>query len=266
MGPSATRDGLSTPSALRLPAVGHSRTDRSQPGVVIARASLPENRLLAALPPAAWRRLAPDLTRVSLAFGEVVHQPGAAARHVYFPDECLISLLVVLEHETLLEVGLVGREGAVGAGAALGNPTAPVRALVQREGSALRCSAERFRREMKRSPALARAVERHTHASMATAMQIAACNRTHLLGPRLARWLLMMSDRGASEDLRLTQGLLADMLGVQRAGVTVAASALQPRRLIRYSRGRMKILDPQGLRATACSCYEVIRRLLDGAR
>lgn len=201
------------------------------------------------------------MTRVRLAHGEVVHQPGAAARHVYFPDDCLISLLVVLERDVSLEVGLVGREGAVGAGAALGNPTAPVRALVQREGSAMRCSAASFRKEMKRSPALMVAVERHTYASMATAMQIAACNRTHLLGPRLARWLLMMRERGVSEDLRLTQDLLSDMLGVQRAGVTLAASALQRRGLIQYSRGRVRILDAEGLRAAACSCYDVIRKL-----
>ena len=216
------------------------------------------------MPRSAYRRFTADLTRVHLPHGEVVHQPGAAARHVYFPDDCLISLLVVLEREVSLEVGLVGREGAVGAGAALGNPTAPVRALVQREGSAMRCSAASFRKAMKRSAALALAVERHTYASMATAMQIAACNRTHLLGPRLARWLLMMSDRGASQNLRMTQDLLADMLGVQRAGVTVAASALQRRGLIRYSRGRMKILDPEALRSTACSCYGVIRKLYNG--
>ena len=177
----------------------------------------------------------------------------------------MISLLVVLEREVSLEVGLVGCEGAVGAGEALGNPATPLRALVQREGGATRCSTERFRTEMKRSPALVLAVERHTYASMATAMQIAACNRSHLLAPRLARWLLMMRDRGASDDLRLTQDLLAVMLGVQRAGVTLAASALQRRGMIQYSRGRMRILDPAALRATACSCYEVIRRLHDGA-
>ena len=196
----------------------------------------------------------------------MVQQPGAATRQVYFPDDCVISMLVVLEREVSLEVGLVGREGAVGIGAALGNPATPVRALVQREGGALRCSPERFRKEMKRSPALARAVERHLHATLSTAMQIAACNRTHLLGPRLARWLLMMRDRGASLDLRMTQEMLSVMLGVRRAGVTLAASALQRRGLIRYSRGRMRILDADGLRGTACSCYEVIRKLHDGAR
>lgn len=185
-------------------------------------------------------------------------------RHVYFPNDCLVSLLVVLERDVSLEVGLVGREGMIGAGVALGNPSTPVRALVQRAGSAMKCSAARFSREVKASRALTLAVDRHVYAAMATAMQIAACNRTHLLGPRLARWLLMMRDRGATEDLRLTQDLLSKMLGVRRSGVTVAASALQRRGLISYSRGRVRILDLEALRKAACSCYEVIRKLPNG--
>jgi len=185
-------------------------------------------------------------------------------RHVYFPNDCVVSLLVVLERDASLEVGLVGREGMVGAGAALGNPSTHVRALVQGAGSATRCSAARFTREVKASRALASAVDRHLYALMATAMQIAACNRTHQIGPRLARWLLMMRDRGASEDLRLTQSLLSKMLGVQRSGVTLAASELQRKRFIGYSRGKVKILDPEGLRKAACSCYDVIRRLPNG--
>ena len=201
---------------------------------------------------------------MQLPHGEVLYQPGAAMRQVYFPNDCLISLLVVLERDISLEVGIVGSEGMVGAGVALGNPATPVRALVQRSGSAMKCASARFAKEMKRSPALALAVDRHTYASMATAMQIAACNRTHLLGPRLARWLLMMHDRGASEDLRLTQDLLSKMLGVRRSGVTLAASALQRRGLIRYSRGRVRILDLRALRAAACSCYEVIRKFPNG--
>ena len=184
--------------------------------------------------------------------------------HVYFPNSCLISLLVVLERDVSLEVGLVGAEGMLGAGVALGNASTPVRALVQRSGSAMKCSAARFRQEIKRSPALGLAVERHMYAAMATAMQIAACNRTHLLGPRLARWLLMMRDRGASDDMHLTQVLLSKMLGVRRSGVTLAASALQHRGLISYSRGRVRLLNPEGLRKAACSCYEVIRKLHNG--
>jgi len=201
---------------------------------------------------------------VKLPLGTVLYQPGAAMRHVYFPNDCLISLLVVLERDASLEVGLVGAGGMLGAGVALGNPSTTVRALVQRAGSAMKCSAARFRQEIKRSPALGLAVERHLYTAMATAMQIAACNRTHLLGPRLARWLLMMSGRGTSEDLHLTQDLLSRMLGVRRSGVTLAASALQRRGLISYSRGRVRILDQQGLRKAACSCYEVIHKLPNG--
>jgi CRP-like cAMP-binding protein len=225
------------------------------------RVSPPVNRLLASLPPAAYRRLAGSLKEIQLSNGDVLCQPGASMRHVYFPGECVISLLVVLERDVSLEVGLVGSEGMVGAGAALGSPGTPVRVLVQRAGSAMKCSGSRFAREVKASPALALAVDRHLYCAMATAMQIAACNRTHLLGPRLARWLLMMRDRGASEDLRLTQDLLSKMLGVRRSGVTLAASALQRRGLISYSRGRVRILAPDALRRMACSCYEVIRKL-----
>lgn len=128
----------------------------------------------------------------------------------------------------------------------------------------MKCSAARFKREVRASRALALAVDRHLYALMATAMQIAACNRTHQIGPRLARWLLMMSDRGVTEDLRLTQSLLSKMLGVRRSGVTLAAGDLQRRGFISYSRGRVRILNPEALKKAACSCYAVIRSLPNG--
>ena len=205
------------------------------------------------------------MTRVELDHGQVLYQPGARQSHVYFPNDCMVSLLVVLGRDASLEVGLVGKEGMVGVGAALGHPATPVRALVQRSGSAMKCPAATFAREVKRSPALARAIDRHVYVTMVIAMQIAACNSAHQIGPRLARWLLMVRDRAATHerDLHMTQDLLSLMLGVRRAGVNAAAAALQRRGLIEYSRGRIRILDAAGLRSAACSCYEVIRKLSD---
>ena len=153
----------------------------------------------------------------------------------------------------------------VGVGVALGHDTSQVQALVQGGGGAMRMSAARFLKELKRNGDLKREVDRSIYISLGTAMQIAACNKTHVLASRLARWLLMVRDRLGRDDFRLTQDLLARMLGVRRAGVNEAASALQRRKLIDYSRGKIRLLDPEVLRSAACSCYEVIRKLEDGS-
>lgn len=186
--------------------------------------------------------------------------------HVYFPDNCTVSLVAVADRSSALEVGLVGREGMVGIPLALGIPTSPVRALVQGAGSALRMTAASFGRELKRNPPLQRALHRCAYIAMATAMQTAVCNKAHALEARLARWLLMAGDRAASDRFQCTQESIALMIGVRRAGVTTAAGGLQRRKLIRYSRGAMRILDRPGLLAVSCSCYEVIRKLerIDG--
>jgi CRP-like cAMP-binding protein len=218
------------------------------------------NRVLAALSPDSQKRM--HLTPIKLALGRVLYEPGATTRHIYFPDDCLISLLAVLESGSRgLEVGMVGKEGMVGIPVGLGAGTSPVRALVQGAGTAQRMTAARFRAELKRSPPLRRKLSHGAYVSMATAMRIAACNKSHLLEARLARWLLMMGDRLASCTFRVTQVVLAQMLGVRRAGVTAAASGLQRRKLISYSRGNIRILDLKGLRVASCSCYQVIREL-----
>ena len=218
------------------------------------------NELLAALTGARYRALASGLENVELRFGEILYRPGGTPRHVYFPNDSLISLLAAAGGSEL-EVGLVGREGMVGTALALGQAVSPVRALVQGGGSAMRMSAGRFVRELGRGGELVRQVHRSIHVSMSTAMQIAACNNKHLLAPRLARWLLMVRDRLGRDDFRMTQEFLAVMLGVRRSGVTGAAGALQRRGLIGYSRGQVRILDPAGLRAAACACYPLIRRI-----
>jgi CRP-like cAMP-binding protein len=214
------------------------------------------NRLLAALPRAAYRRLAPDLELVKLTFGEVLYEPGEPIRHVYFPNDSLVSLLTVVDLHLALEVGMVGREGMVGVAFALGIVESPVRAMVQGAGSAMRLKAPRFRSEFVQSEILRRQVLLYTHALMAQVAQTAACNRFHVVEARLARWLLMTRDRVASNQFHLTHEFLGHMLGVRRVGVTNAAHALRRRNLIDYSRGDIAIMNGRGLEAAACSCYE----------
>ena len=223
------------------------------------------NSLLAALPRKSYQRLRSGLAAVDLAFGEVLHEAGEPIRNVYFPSRSLVSLLTLVEGHLPLEVGLVGREGMVGIPLALDVSVSPVRALVQGAGPALKMSAARFRAELKASPPLQREVYRYVHAMIAQISQTAGCNRFHLVEARLARWLLMTRDRVRSRQFRMTQEFLSHMLGVRRVGVTKAASALQRRKLIEYSRGNISILDDRGLEATCCSCYQVVRDMHDPA-
>jgi CRP-like cAMP-binding protein len=224
----------------------------------VARAISP-NRLLAALPAKEYERLLDGLEPVKLSYGEVLDEPGEQMRYAYFPCDCLVSLLTVVEGRRALEVGLVGREGMVGSRLALGFTTSSVRALVQGTGTALRIESASFLRKFQRSPALQRALLGFTDSLMLQVTQNAACNRFHVVEARLARWLLMTRERVPSHEFHLTHEFLADMLGVRRVGVTLAASALQRRQLIRYRRGAITILDQRGLEASACSCYQQVR-------
>ncbi len=221
------------------------------------------NSLLAALPRTEYERLISGLEPVKLTFGEVLYQPGEPIRHAYFPNDCLVSLLAVVEGRTVLEVGLVGSDGMVGIPLALGIGVSPIRALVQGSGTAMRMKSARFGREFSRNPSLRRDLFRYTHALMAQAAQTAVCSRFHLLEARLARLLLMTSDRMQSNDFRLTHEFLAQMLGVRRVGVTKAAGTLQHRKLISYSRGGIRILDRKGLEAASCRCYQIVKYVHD---
>ena len=240
-----------------------------QPGHVIRNASPSPhaNRILAALSRKASRSFFAGVTRVELPLGQVLCEARTASRHVYFPNNCMVSLLAVAERGSGLEVGLVGSEGMVGVSLALGAVTSPVKALVQGAGGAMRMSAVRFRRELEHNRPLQRSIERCANAAMATAMQIAVCNKEHRLEARLARWLLMTQDRAHSNAFHITHEFLALMLGVRRAGVTRAATSLQKLRLIDYSRGNIVILDRPGLKAASCACYgadrETYRRTLN---
>lgn len=221
------------------------------------KAANPEvaNSLLAALPGRSYRRLRSALEPVALKFGDVLYEPGQKIRYVYFPGDSLVSLLTLVEGRMALEVGMVGREGMVGLPFALGADVSPVRALVQGAGAAVRMKSERFSREIRNSRQLQQEVHRYANALMAQVSQTAACNRFHVVVARLARWLLMTRDRVRSDEFRLTHEFLAHMLGVRRVGVTTAARRLQARKLIAYSRGKIRILDPRGLEAAACECY-----------
>ncbi len=224
------------------------------------------NSVLAAMPREEYQRLLAGLEPVSLTFGDVLYEPGDSIRYIYFPSDCLISLLTQVEDRMALEVGLVGSEGMVGIPLALGINTSSVRVLVQGTGTAMRMEAGRFQLEFKQSPSLQRELYRYTHLLMAQFTQTAACNRFHVVEARLARWLLMTRDRVRSDQFHLTHEFLADMLGVQRVGVTNAATALRKRKLIDYSRGNITILDRKGLNAASCGCYRIVKNLFDGAQ
>ncbi len=217
------------------------------------------NQLLGALPPGDLARLAPMLETVQVEVGDVLSEPAVATRHIYFPHDSLISLLGVAEGRMTLEVGLVGREGMLGATVALGHDVSQVRAIVQRAGSASRMESGAFRAEFARNPSLQRVLYRYTDTLLAQAIQIAVCSRFHVLEARLARSLLITRDRVKADKFHLTHEFLAHALGVRRVGVTKAASALQQQGLIIYSRGNIEILDVQGLAAASCKCYEIVK-------
>ncbi|MEQ1516012.1 MAG: Crp/Fnr family transcriptional regulator [Usitatibacteraceae bacterium] len=224
------------------------------------------NRVLAALSRKEYQSLLPMLEPVTLAFGDVLYEPGAPIRHVYFPHDCLVSLLTSVDSVRAAEVGLVGAEGMIGVPVVLGIAVSPFLAVVQGGGNALRMKTADFRREFTKSVTLQRELFRFTHLLMTQVAQTAACNRFHVVTQRLARWLLMTRDRVQSNEFILTQEFLARMLGVRRVGVTEAASGLQKRKLIRYSRGTITILDQKGLEATACGCYGLVKRMYAKAK
>jgi CRP-like cAMP-binding protein len=217
------------------------------------------NRLLEALPKSDQRRLLAGCETVELVFAGVLSTPWQHLSHVYFPTRGFISLIMPIDGPSSLEVGLVGDEGMFGVPLALGVDMSPVRAVVQGAGSALRMGAVRFRDELGRSPPLQQKIDHYAFVRYTQLAQTAACTRFHVVEARLARWLLMTQDRAHATNFHVTQEFLALMLGVRRVGVTKAASSLQRRRLIRYSRGNITVLDRRGLKAASCGCYKADR-------
>ena len=192
---------------------------------------------------------------VQLVLGEVLCEPATRTRYAYLPTDGFISLVACVEGERRLEVGMVGREGMLGVQLALGVMTAPLHAVVQGPGAAWRVGAGALRRELAHNAALRLVLDRYIYVLMTQLAASATCLRFHLIGPRLARWLLMSQDRAHADGFQVTQQFLAYMLGVRRVGVTTAAVALQRRGLIEYRRGELTVLDRRRLEVVACSCY-----------
>lgn len=217
------------------------------------------SRLIEGLPSKQRKQLLNGCEPVDLVFGNVLHEANQPIRHVYFPLSGFVSLVTTLDGHQPLEMGLIGNEGMLGATLALGIGQAPMRAVVQGSGSALRISSQLFKQELLSSPALLRALKRYLYVVMTQLSQSAACTHFHEIEPRLARWLLMTHDRAHADHFHLTHEYLADMLGVRRSGVSIAAAAMQARGLISYSRGQIYILDRAGLEQAACECYAALQ-------
>ncbi|MDP3534007.1 Crp/Fnr family transcriptional regulator [Halomonas sp. M1] len=213
------------------------------------------NELLAALPESERYAFMAECETVELAFGEVIFQPADTVSHVYFPIDSFISLIAIIDADNRLEVAMAGKEGMLGTSLVLGVDEAPLLALVQGTGTALRINATRFQQLLKKSPVLHQRLNSYLYVVMNQFAKSAACNHYHRIEARLARWLLMTQDRASSNQLQLTHDFLAMMLGVRRAGITIAAIALQSRGLIRYHRGEITVIDRPGLIEASCECY-----------
>ena len=216
------------------------------------------NRLIAGIPTKDRVRLLANCEPVDLVFGDILSEADQPIEHVYFPLAGFVSLVATLDGHQPLEMGLVGNEGVLGVTLKLGIKTAPMRAVVQGTGTALRMTESKFMRYFSDTPAMFRILDRYLYVLMAQLTRSSACTRFHEIEPRLARWLLMTHDRSHADHFHLTHEFLADMLGVRRSGVSIAASALQLRKLIRYSRGEISILNRKGLEAASCECYDAM--------
>lgn len=218
------------------------------------------NHLLAALPAEEYERLAPSLEQVPMPLGHVLYESGSELNHVYFPTTSIVSLLYVMLDGASAEIAVVGNEGIIGVALFMGGETMPNRAVVQSAGHAYRLKGYLLKEEFNRSGGLQHLLLRYTQALLTQMAQTAVCNRHHSLDQQLCRWLLLSLDRLPSDELIMTQELIANMLGVRREGVTEAAGNLQKSGLIKYSRGRITVLDRAGLEARVCECYAVVRR------
>ncbi|MXS82864.1 Crp/Fnr family transcriptional regulator [Nitrosomonas oligotropha] len=221
------------------------------------------NSLLNALTPEEYERIFPYLEFVDMPLGNVLYESGEKLHYVYFPIDCIVSLLYVMENGSSAEIAVIGFEGAIGIALFMGGQTMPNRAVVQSAGYAYRIRPNPFMQEFDRHGAMLNLMLKYTQAIITQMAQTAVCNRHHSVDQQLCRWLLLSLDRLPTNELLMTQELIANMLGVRREGVTEAAGILQQAGLIHYSRGHITVLDRQGLEARVCECYQVVRREFD---
>ena len=222
-----------------------------------------QNQLLAALSPTDFNHLLPDLKLVTMPLGKVIYESGVLLNHLYFPADCIISLLYVMQNGAAAEIAVAGNEGVVGIALFMGGGTTPSRAIVQSAGYAFELRSEVLDKEFARASTLQHLLLRYTQALITQMSQTAVCNRHHTVDQQLCRWLLLSLDRLSSNEVSMTQELIANMLGVRREGVTQAVGKLQARGLIQYSRGRITVLDRPALEAEVCECYAVVKREYD---
>ena len=222
-----------------------------------------QNHLLAALSEAERERLYPHLRLVPMPLGKALYESGDVLRHVYFPLDCIVSLLYVLENGASAEISVVGREGLIGVALFMGGETTPSRAIVQSAGHAYRLDGQRLKDEFHRNGGLQLLLLRYTQTLITQMAQTAVCNRHHSVDQQLCRWLLLSLDRLPSDNLVMTQELIANMLGVRREGVTEAAGKLQKLGVIRYVRGHITVIDRPKLEQLCCECYSVVKRESD---
>ena len=221
------------------------------------------NQLLAILPREEYQRLLPNLRHLDFSLGEVLYESSERLDYVYFPTTAVVSLLYTMANGSTAEMGLVGSDGVVGIALFLGGETTPNRAVVQVAGHACKMKAKVLQQEFARGGPLQLALLRYTQALITQISQTAVCNRLHTMEQRLCRWLLLSQDRVRSDELRMTQEFISNMLGGRRESVTVAAGRLQDAGLIRYARGNIKILDRRGLESVVCECYSIVKRETD---
>jgi CRP-like cAMP-binding protein len=222
-----------------------------------------DNQILAALPAAERERLFTHLERIQMPLGSVLYESGDTLRHIYFPTDCIVSLLYVLENGASAEIAVVGNEGAIGVALFMGGETTPSRAIVQSAGVAFRLTGKLIKDEFHRHGQTMYLLLKYTQSLITQMAQTAVCNRHHSVNQQLCRWLLMSLDRLPSNTLTMTQELIANMLGVRREGVTEAAHRLQKLGVIRYSRGRITVLDRPKLEQLCCECYAVVKKETD---
>jgi CRP-like cAMP-binding protein len=221
------------------------------------------NRLLAALPPEEWQGWKPRLEHVHLSLGQVLSESGGVQSHVYFPTNSIVSLLYVMENGASAEIAVVGNEGVVGISLFMGGESTSSRAVVQSAGDAWRVQARTIKTAFNEAGPLLHLLLRYTQALITQMGQTAVCNRHHTLDQQLCRWLLLSLDRLEGSELLMTQELIGNMLGVRREGVTASALKLQSAGLIRYARGRVRVIDRAGLEQRTCECYAVVKREYD---